>query len=168
MSFDVAQAFDFGALGHVLRVQRPLGLQRVGEPGTRGEEVVAPGMIGADSLLYETRRAWKQHVRSGRADDDEVDVVGRQRGALNRFPGRLNGKIRCGHARIDDMPLADTGALEDPFIAGVDHALEVGVGEHARRHIRGQARDSRTARRARRRSYHRVESFFGGVRPKYW
>ena len=42
------------------------------------------------------------------------------------------------HARIDDVPLADAGPLQDPLVGGVDHLLEVGVGQHPRRHIRRQ------------------------------
>ena len=44
---------------------------------------------------------------------------------------------------IDDVPLADAGPLQDPLVGRVDHLLEVGVGQHARRHVGRQRRDRR-------------------------
>ena len=56
-------------------------------------------------------------------------------------------QVRRRHARIDDVALADAGALQDPLVAGVDHLLEVGVGQHARRHVGGEAGDARARQR---------------------
>ncbi len=67
---------------------------------------------------------------------------------------------------IDDVTLADAGALQDPFVAGFDHLLEVGIGQDAGRHIGGEAGDARTSRNARRGVYHRRVSLPGAVSPK--
>ena len=45
--------------------------------------------------------------------------------------GLLSGfhcQIAGGNALIDDVPLADSGAFDDPLIGGFDHLLEIGVG----------------------------------------
>src|SRR6185436_17082718 len=76
-------------------------------------------------------------------------------------------QVRRGDARIDDVALADAGALKDPFVVGLDQLFEVGVGEHSRRDVRREAGDARTRQRARRGVYHRRESLPGAVRPKY-
>ena len=47
------------------------------------------------------------------------------------------------HARIDDVPLANAGSLQNPLVGGVDHLFEVGVGEDTRRDIGRQRRNRR-------------------------
>ena len=64
---------------------------------------------------------------------------------LDRLARRLRRQIARRHAGIDDVALADAGALHDPLVGRLDHLLEVGVGEHARRHVGGQALDLDTA-----------------------
>ena len=54
---------------------------------------------------------------------------------------RFLRQVRRRHARIDDVPLADAGALHDPFVRGLDQLLEIGVGQQARRHVGRQALD---------------------------
>ena len=44
-------------------------------------------------------------------------------------------------AWIDDMALADSGALQDPVVGGIDEPLQIGIGEQARRHIGRQTLD---------------------------
>ena len=39
-----------------------------------------------------------------------------------------------------DVPLADADALHDPVVGRVDQLLEIGVGQHARRHVCRQRR----------------------------
>ena len=57
------------------------------------------------------------------------------------FLAACDREIAGGNALVDDMPLADADAGHDPFIVGVDHFFEVGIGEQARRHIRAQSAD---------------------------
>ena len=149
--------------GHHLRRRR----QRVGESRAGGEEVVAPRACRADLVLHQARRARKQHVGRRRPDDDEVDVGRLEPGALDRLPRGLSRQIRRRDARVDDVTLADAGALQDPFVARLDHLLEIGVGEHAWRNVGGKAGDARTTLGARRRCYHSRLSFPGAMSPKY-
>jgi hypothetical protein len=51
--------------------------------------------------------------------------------------------FRGRDARIHDVALADAGALQDPFVGRVDHPFEVGVAQHARRHVGRQRPDGR-------------------------
>jgi hypothetical protein len=156
-SAPMTSACRLRAGAHHLRGRR----QPVGEPGAGGEQVVAPRVGGADLVLHQTRGAREQHVGRRRADDDEVDVARRESRAGDRLARRLDREIGRRHARVDDVALADAGPLQDPLVARVDHALEIRVGEHAGRHVGGEAGDARTLHRARRRDYHRRESLPG-------
>ena len=112
------------------------GRQRVGERRAGGAEIEAPRVVRADLVLQQARGARKHHVRRDRADDDEADVVGRRaRRCAIALERRFLAEIGRRHARIDDVPLADAGALQDPLVGRLDHLLEVGVGQHARRHV---------------------------------
>jgi hypothetical protein len=93
----------------------------------------------ADAVLHEARRAWKQRVGRRRSDDDEVDVGGRQACAFDRGQRCFDGQVRRRDARIDDVAFADAGALQDPLVARLDQLLEIGVGEHPRRDVGGEA-----------------------------
>jgi hypothetical protein len=117
--------------------------ERIGEGRTRGADVEAPGVRGADLVLQQARRAREEHVGRDRADDDELDVARRQAGAPDRLEGGLLGQIGGADAGIDDVALADPGALQDPLVGGVDHLLEIVIGQHPRWHVGGQTLDLR-------------------------
>ena len=68
---------------------------------------------------------------------------GDEPGVLDRLDRRFPAEIRGGHAGIDDVALADAGPLQNPFVGRLHHLLEVGVGQHARRHVGGQRRNRR-------------------------
>ena len=93
--------------------------------------------------------------------------AGRETGAFDGLFRRFRRQIGRGDAGLDDVALADAGPLQNPFVAGVYHLLEIGVGEHFRRHVGGETGDARTAHGARRIVYHRRESLPGAVSPKY-
>ena len=94
-------------------------------------------------------------------------------GGARRFGGEVGG----GHARIDDVALANAGALQDPLVGRLDEALEVAVGQHPRRHVGRERRDAGTTHGHGRPSpvslrvlssgHHRRASFPGAVSPKY-
>ena len=66
--------------------------------------------------------------REGR-DQDQVDLVGVDPGDGDR-PAAGDGGHRGGRfVGGGDVPLLDPGPGDDPFVGGVDHPLEVGVGE---------------------------------------
>jgi hypothetical protein len=47
---------------------------------------------------------------------------------------------------LEDMAFLDSGALEDPLVAGVDHPRQLGIGEHVGRHVAMHAGDRRADR----------------------
>ena len=70
-------------------------------------------------------------VRGRGGDQDEVDVGGRQAGAIECRPGCLLAKRGGGLALARDVALADARALDDPFVRRRDHALQLAVGDDA-------------------------------------
>ena len=87
------------------------------------------------------------------------------------FGGDLR-EVRGGDAGLGDVALADPGALQDPLVGGVDQLLEVGVGQHARRHVGGEAGDLDGAELPALRDpadvvFYQSLSLCGAVRPKY-
>ncbi len=40
-----------------------------------------------------------------------------------------------------DVALRNSGSLENPLVAGVDHFLEILIGQHARRHVAAERTD---------------------------
>src|SRR5262249_30916879 len=92
-------------------------------------------------MLDDVAGAGEEHVRGGGPYDDEVDVLGHEVGALERLVGRPDGEIGRGLALVDDPPLADAAALNDPLVAGLDHPLEIGVAQHALRSVRAHPDD---------------------------
>jgi hypothetical protein len=51
------------------------------------------------------------------------------------FFSGFDRQIAGGNAFIDNMPFADTHALLDPLIVGIDHFFQVGVGQKAWRDV---------------------------------
>ncbi len=55
-----------------------------------------------------------------------------------RFQQILHGshsQIAGGYSFVDQVTLADSGALQDPLIGGVDHLFQVLIGKDARRNV---------------------------------
>jgi trehalose synthase len=141
--------------------------QREGEARARRAEVEAPRVHRADLVLQQAGGAREHHVGGRRADDDEADV-GRRDARLR--DGRERGLLRevgRRHPRVHDVTLPDAGALQDPLVGGVDHLLEVGVGQQPGRHVGGQPGDLDRSQRDGRSRHHSFESFPGAVSPKY-
>jgi hypothetical protein len=69
----------------------------------------------------------EHHVRRHRGADDQVDVVGRCAGVLERSPRR--GQRDVGERLVlrDHPALADARPLEDPLVRGVDVLREIVV-----------------------------------------
>ena len=53
-------------------------------------------------------------------------------------------QVGGGLALGRDVALADAGALHDPFVGGVDHPRQLGIGEDAARQIAAAAEHDRT------------------------
>ena len=89
--------------------------------------------------------------RCGR-DDHQVDVGGRQPGALDRLRGRGAAEGGRRLARGGDAPLVNARAFADPGVAGVDVRGEIVVGARACRGPRYPSPRSRAGRLMRRAS----------------
>ena len=87
--------------------------------------------VHAERGLDLRRRRGKSIVGRRGADDDEIDVLGREAGVGQRGARRLLAQHGGGLARRGDVPLLDAGALHDPFVAGVDRGGELLIGEDA-------------------------------------
>ena len=61
----------------------------------------------------------------------------RSKSLLRGFYRQIAGR----HAFVDDVALADSGAFDNPLIAGFDHLLEIGVGQKAGRDVSPQSAD---------------------------
>ena len=107
------------------------GRQAVHRARAGGQQVDRAGPAAAEPVLDDVADRGKDHVRRGRADRDELDVLGDQVGALQRLLGGLHREIGGGLAVVGDAPLADAGTLHDPLVARVDQLLEIRVGQHA-------------------------------------
>ena len=84
----------------------------------------------AKTGLNRGRRCREGIVRSGGGKDDQVDLVGRDAGMVERRPGGGNAKACRRLPRPGDPPLANAGSLDDPCIAGVDHPCKIVIGQH--------------------------------------
>ena len=115
-------------------------VSEIGERRTRGAHIEAPGVRRADLVLNQTGGTRKHHVGRHRADDDHADVLRRQSRALDGHHGGFLAEIGGRHTLVDDVALADADPLHDPLVGRLDHLLEVGVRQHARRHVGRQRR----------------------------
>ncbi len=84
----------------------------------------------AQTLLQERADVREHEIRRGRAHADEIDVRGAHLGGVHRAPRRMLGEIGRGLALGDDVAALDAGAAADPFVAGVDQPLQIGVGQN--------------------------------------
>ena len=97
----------------------------------------------AEALLQQHAAVGEDQIRRGRAEGDEVDILGRQAGGLQGAPRGLLGQIHRGLAVGGDVAALDAGARADPLIGRVDLLLEFAIGDDALRQIRAGAADAR-------------------------
>ena len=90
-------------------------LQGVGEAGAGGGEVEAPGAGGAELVLHEAGGGGEEHVGRDGGDDDGFDFGGLDAAGGEAAARGFDGEIAGGNALVDEMPLADAGALDDPL-----------------------------------------------------
>ena len=75
--------------------------------------------------------------------DRLVDVLGRDPGGIQRAARRVLRQIDRGLAVGSHVTPLDTGARTNPFVAGLDHLLEVEIGEDFLGQVRAGAGDAR-------------------------
>ena len=80
------------------------------------------------------------HLRGHRGDDHDVEVRAVEPGVVERGGEGLNGQLEGPlNGLVDPASFADAGPLNDPLVGGVDHLLQIGVGQHALGHRRADA-----------------------------
>jgi hypothetical protein len=90
--------------------------QGVGESRTGSAEIEAPAVGRPDLVLQDAGSTGKNGVRGRRPDDDEADFCGGDAGLPDRADRSFLRHVRRRHAVVDDVALADAGALENPFV----------------------------------------------------
>ena len=105
--------------------------QRVDEARAHGLHVEGRALGDAEAVLDLHRRRRKGAVGRRRRADDEIDVDGIDAGAHQRLLGGGDAEVGRELVVAGDVALTDAGALDDPFVGGVDDLREVGVGHDA-------------------------------------
>ncbi len=110
-------------------------LESVDEAGAGGGEIEAPGTGGPDFFLHEAGGRGEEHIRRDGGDDDGFDFGGFDAALAEEIAGGFGGEVAGGYPFVDDVTLADAGAVGDPFVVGGDHLFEIGVSEKAWRNV---------------------------------
>jgi hypothetical protein len=103
------------------------------EAGAGRVHVEPVGLAGADLVLDQGGGAREEHVGGDRGDDDGVQVARLDAPAVQGHLQGLGAQVRGGHARLDPAAGPDTGAGQDPLVAGIHHGRKVIVGDDALR-----------------------------------
>ncbi len=128
----------------LLRAQEQIGgRERVNKTAAYRLHVERRAVLDAELGLQDARRAREYHVRRGRCDDDEPDVLRGYACRLNRLAAGVERKITCALIVRRDVALTDAGAREYPLVGGRDDFFEVAIGEHFGRQITAGADDAR-------------------------
>jgi hypothetical protein len=113
------------------------------EAGAGRDQVEAPGAARAQTILHQARRGWEQHVGRDGADDDGVDLASLNAALRQRALGRGDRHIRSCHAGLQNVPLPDAGALDNPLVVGLNQLFEVVIRHDPRGNVTSERRDFR-------------------------
>jgi hypothetical protein len=103
--------------------------QGVDEAGAGRIDVERSALGHAETVLQQAGGGRKHHVGGGRADQQQIDVARLQSGRLHGLARSLLGQVASGLTLGGDMALRDAGAFANPLVAGIDHFLEIRVGQ---------------------------------------
>ena len=126
---------DEGFFGRAGGDELPRQLHAVEKTGAGGRDVEAGGFGSAEGLLYETRGGGEGHVGCDGGDNDEIEVFGFDAGILQSIESSFDREIARRLVFRSNAALFDSRALNDPFVIGIDHALQVGVGQDFLRNV---------------------------------
>ncbi|ENN85877.1 hypothetical protein RHSP_17726 [Rhizobium freirei PRF 81] len=104
---------------------------RIDETAADGLNIEGKAVMHAEPVLNIDRGCRKGVVRRRRRDDDQIEIVGRHPGIGKSSPCRLFAQRGRGLAFAGYITLTDTGALDNPVIAGVDNLFHLGIGHDA-------------------------------------
>src|SRR6056297_508882 len=107
----------------------------VDEAGTGGIDIEGAAFTQAETLLYQACSGRKDDIRGGGADDQEVDIRGLDAGVFERDARCLLGQVAGGLAFGCNPPLADAGAIANPFVGSLYQRFEIGVGHYLLRQV---------------------------------
>jgi hypothetical protein len=92
-------------------------------------------------MLDETSGRGEKHVWRNRSHNNRVEI-GRVDAAVGEgLLRRLDRKIAGRNTLVYEMTLANTDALHDPLVIGIDKFFEVGVGKKAGRNVGAESAD---------------------------
>ncbi|KAI1697474.1 hypothetical protein Ddc_19695 [Ditylenchus destructor] len=85
--------------------------------------------MDAELVLQQTGGGREDHVRRGRGDDDQIDLVGADAGGLQRGQRCGQRQIAGRDVRRGEMAGVDAGALHDPVVRGLDPVTGEALGQ---------------------------------------
>ena len=91
--------------------------------------------MDAKTRLQDACGTRKNLVRGGGGKHDQIDVLCIDARGINGIPCSLLSKIHCGLAFDGNVTSFDSRALANPLVGGVDHFLEVFVGNDVFRQV---------------------------------
>ena len=106
-------------------------------------EVEGSGVGGTQRVLHQTGGGRKEVVEAGAGYNDQIQSGQVQIGHVQCLAGsrqRLGGSVFVFGR---NTPLADTGATDNPFIIGIHHLSDVGIGTDFFRHVHAPTTDLR-------------------------
>ncbi len=108
----------------------------VDEARTGRLHVEGADRAGADHVADQIGGGGKYEIGRGGGADQKVDVGGLVAGALQQPADRFGAHMRGAEPlALQDAPLLDAGALDDPGIGRVDQPGELGIVQHVVRKI---------------------------------
>ena len=118
--------------------------QRKDKPGADRLYVKGGAAVHAEPRLHLGRGRREGVVRGRGGEDDQIEVAGAHprigEGAFGGAHREVRGQLALGR----HPPLADPGALADPFVGGVETRGKVAIGDNALGQIAADADDLRT------------------------
>ena len=116
---------------------------RVDETAAGGLDRKGRDIAQSETILQQRAAVREDLVGRAGAEDDQIDLVGFDPCGLHRAPRRRDREIDGGFTLRRDPSLADAGAFADPFVRGLDHAFEIGVGQDFLGQVAASAGDPR-------------------------
>ncbi len=89
----------------------------------------------SQSLLHNGAHVGKHHVRRGCADNDEINFGPVYAGILNSLERSPVGQVAGGLIVRGNMTALDARARPNPLVGGIDHLLQIEIGQHPFREI---------------------------------
>ena len=96
----------------------------------------------ADHIADQVGARRKHKIRRRSGANQKLDFACRGCGLFQKPAHRLRTEMRGAEALSpQDAPFLDAGALDDPFVAGLDHLRQFGIAQDVGRHIAEHAGD---------------------------